>query len=49
MKILKQKPSTPGEWKVRLRIDHRTVITIKSKEALRMWKEKYPNAEEVVM
>jgi hypothetical protein len=24
------------------------VITIKSKEALRMWKEKYPNAEEIV-
>jgi hypothetical protein len=48
MKTIKHKPAIDGEWKVRLRIDHRTVITIKSKEALRMWKEKYPNAEEII-
>ena len=30
----------------KLRIDGRTIISVKSKEALRMWKEKYPNAVE---
>jgi hypothetical protein len=33
---------------VKLRIDHRTVITVRSKESLKNWKAKYPNAVEVL-
>lgn len=40
----KEEDTTP---RYKLRIDGRTVITVKSKEALKMWKEKYPNAEEI--
>ena len=29
---------------VKLRIDYRTIITVRSKEALKMWKQKYPQA-----
>lgn len=32
----------------KLRIDKRTVITVRSKESLKAWKAKYPDAEEVV-
>jgi hypothetical protein len=31
----------------KLRIDGRTIISVKSKEALRIWKERYPSAVEV--
>lgn len=31
----------------KLKIDGRTIISVKSKEALKMWKDKYPNAVEV--
>ncbi|MBC7863159.1 MAG: hypothetical protein IAF38_09305 [Bacteroidia bacterium] len=41
----KQKEDTAPRYK--LRIDSRTIITVKSKEALKMWKDKYPNAVEV--
>ncbi|MFN6037120.1 MAG: hypothetical protein ACK452_01535 [Bacteroidota bacterium] len=37
---------TPHAKIIKLRIDSRTIISVKSKEALRMWKEKYPNAIE---
>jgi hypothetical protein len=40
-----KKEDTAPRYK--LRIDSRTIITVKSKEALKMWKEKYPNAVEV--
>lgn len=32
---------------VKLRIDNRTVITVRTKESLRNWKAKYPKAVEV--
>lgn len=40
------KSLTPPAKIIKLRIDSRTIISVKSKEALRMWKEKYPNAVE---
>jgi hypothetical protein len=33
---------------VKLRIDRRTVITVRNKESLKNWKAKYPDAVEVV-
>lgn len=33
---------------VKLRIDRRTVITVRSKESLKNWKAKYPEAVEVL-
>lgn len=33
---------------IKLRIDYRTVITVRSKEALKMWKQRYPEAVEVL-
>jgi hypothetical protein len=33
---------------IKLRIDYRTVITVRSKEALKMWKQRYPDAIEIV-
>ncbi|MBX3164915.1 MAG: hypothetical protein KF900_10590 [Bacteroidetes bacterium] len=31
----------------KLRIDNRTVVTVRTKESLKNWKEKYPEAVEV--
>ncbi|MBA3664587.1 MAG: hypothetical protein ACXVC6_12455 [Bacteroidia bacterium] len=33
---------------VKLRIDRRTVITVRNKESLKNWKAKYPDAVEVI-
>lgn len=33
---------------VKLRIDRRTVITVRNKESLKNWKAKYPDAIEVI-
>ncbi|MFL5754336.1 MAG: hypothetical protein ACJ76F_13075 [Bacteroidia bacterium] len=46
MKTVKNKNQDSPLFK--LRIDYRTVITVRSKEALKMWKEKYPDAIEIV-
>jgi hypothetical protein len=35
----------PTKAKIRVRLDDRTVITIPSMSALKLWKVKYPNAE----
>ena len=32
---------------VKLRIDNRTVITVRTKESLKNWKAKYPEAKEL--
>jgi hypothetical protein len=32
----------------RIKIDHRTVITVRTKEALRYWLTEYPNAQILV-
>lgn len=39
-------PKKPGS-KLKLKIDHRTIITISNARALADWLRKYPNAEVV--
>ena len=43
-KVAEVKGST---YLVKLRIDARTVITVRTKESLKNWKAKYPNAVEL--
>lgn len=47
LKVRKQeiKGST---YLVKLRIDHKTVITVRTKESLKNWKSKYPDAVELL-
>lgn len=33
-----------SENRIKLRIDHKTIITVRSKHAMEMWLEKYPDA-----
>ena len=40
-------PKTDGADIIKLQIDYRTVIMVKSKKALEMWMGKYPNAKVV--
>ena len=40
--IMKQAATTA---KIKIRLDNRTIITIKDKSAFKLWKVKYPNAE----
>lgn len=47
---MRRKPTTEKKVldpKFKLKIDHRTIVTVRSKEALAMWKEKYPKAQRV--
>ncbi|MDQ3110087.1 MAG: hypothetical protein M3R17_09345 [Bacteroidota bacterium] len=37
-------PPVMSENRIKLRIDHKTVITVRSKHAMEMWLEKYPGA-----
>jgi hypothetical protein len=37
-------PPVISENRIKLRIDHKTVITVRSKHAMAMWMEKYPGA-----
>lgn len=39
-KVTQEKPKN-----IRVRLDHKTIITIKGKSKLNFWKEKYPKAE----
>lgn len=41
---LSEKHKAPEGEKIKLRIDDRTIITVRSKEALKMWMQRYPNA-----
>jgi hypothetical protein len=36
------------DYLVKLRIDSRTVIMVRTRESLKMWKSKYPKAVEVL-
>ena len=45
--IAKRKEVKGTTYLTKLRIDHRTVITVRTKESLRAWKAKYPEAVEV--
>ncbi len=52
MRTMKAKIKKAAEVKgstylVKLRIDARTVITVRTKESLKNWKTKYPNAVEL--
>ena len=52
MRATKSKVKKAAEVKgstylVKLRIDARTVITVRTKESLKNWKAKYPNAVEL--
>jgi hypothetical protein len=48
MKIAPKKPEIKGTtYLTKLRIDSRTVITVRTKESLKNWKAKYPEAVEV--
>jgi hypothetical protein len=37
-----------GNYLVKLRIDKRTVIMVRTAESLKVWKSKYPDAVEVL-
>jgi hypothetical protein len=37
-------PPIISENRIKLRIDHKTIITVRTKAALNMWMEKYPEA-----
>ncbi|MBI3509774.1 MAG: hypothetical protein HY064_03855 [Bacteroidetes bacterium] len=39
-----QKPAPEGNV-IKLQVDYRTTISVRSKEALDMWMKKYPNAK----
>jgi hypothetical protein len=48
MKTIVKKSEIKGStYLVKLRIDNRTVITVRTKESLKNWKAKYPDAVEV--
>jgi hypothetical protein len=48
MKAMLRKAEVKGStYLVKLRIDSKTVITVRTKESLRNWKSKYPNAIEL--
>lgn len=47
MKTATRKEVKGTTYLVKLRIDSRTVITVRTKESLKSWKAKYPDAVEV--
>jgi hypothetical protein len=48
MKTAVKKPEIKQEYLVKLRIDHRTVVMVRSQESLRNWMAKYPQAIKVL-
>jgi hypothetical protein len=46
-KVKKAAEVKGSTYLVKLRIDARTVITVRTKESLKNWKAKYPNAVEL--
>ncbi|MDI1355031.1 MAG: hypothetical protein PSX36_08935 [bacterium] len=48
MKAIAKRSEIKGStYLVKLRIDNRTVITVRTKESLKNWKAKYPEAVEI--
>lgn len=41
------KKNKNSSFKVKLRLDHKTVITVTNINSLKSWKERYPNAVEI--
>lgn len=40
-----ERPIKPGVKEIKVRLDHRTVITVSSRKALEMWRQRYPKLE----
>lgn len=38
------RPASADEDRIRVRLDHRTIVLIKSMKTFAYWKERYPNA-----
>ncbi len=43
--ILTQPPPKPGSKQIRVRLDGRTIVHLKSMKAFPFWKSRYPKAE----
>lgn len=41
---VKRKPPVDEASMIRLQVDHKTVIVLRSKKSLDMWMQRYPNA-----
>ncbi len=37
-------PPVLSETRIKLRLDHKTIITVRTKHAMEIWMEKYPGA-----
>lgn len=37
-------PEKPGLKTTRIKLDHRTIVTVSSQKAIDFWKERYPKA-----
>lgn len=46
--ILSQPPLAPNEKYIKVRLDAKTTVHLKSMKNFAYWKEKYPNAEVIV-
>lgn len=44
----KQKTTSDDTPLIKVMIDHKTLITVRSEKAVKMWQERYPNARVVV-
>ena len=43
--VVLERPIKPGVKEIKVRLDHRTVITVSSKRVLEMWRKRYPKLE----
>ncbi len=43
--LILTQPIKEGLNAIKVKLDHRTVITLRNMEALKFWKERYPKAE----
>ncbi|MCB0793315.1 MAG: hypothetical protein KDB88_01140 [Flavobacteriales bacterium] len=43
--LILTQPVRKGIRAIKVRLDHRTIVTLASRSALKFWKERYPNAE----
>ncbi len=44
-KLVFERPIKPGVKEIKVRLDHRTIITVSSKKALEVWRTRYPKLE----
>ncbi|MDX9751965.1 MAG: hypothetical protein RBT71_12870 [Flavobacteriales bacterium] len=43
--LVLERPIKAGVKEIKVRIDHRTIITVSSKKALEAWRKRYPKLE----